>query len=122
MNMIVKPVAPEAPTREDGEAALEILRCLAKSDPAAAAALGLSALSGLTHDGALSRVYPADFVADEAYRATLPDLQNGPASLIKGARTEIQHVGISNFRLPIRFHTRGGSVRALGRNDPDLDR
>jgi GTP cyclohydrolase I len=36
----------------------------------------------------------------------LPDLQNGPSSLIRGARRQIQHVGISNFRLPIRFHTR----------------
>ncbi|MFC7703926.1 GTP cyclohydrolase FolE2 [Plastorhodobacter daqingensis] len=54
----------------------------------------------------LSRTYPAGFEADEAYKASLPDLQNGPASLIKGARQQIQHVGISNFRLPIRFHTR----------------
>ena len=44
--------------------------------------------------------------------ATLPDLQNGPDSLIKGAKTGIQHVGISNFRLPIRFRTReGGEVQ-----------
>ena len=55
---------------------------------------------------------PADFVADEAYVATLPDLQNGPESLIKGAKTGIQHVGISNFRLPVRFLTReGGEVQ-----------
>ena len=46
------------------------------------------------------------------YLATLPDLQNGPDSLIKGAKTGIQHVGISNFRLPIRFRTRqGGEVQ-----------
>jgi GTP cyclohydrolase I len=43
---------------------------------------------------------------DEAYKATLPDLQNGPASLIRGAQAAIQHVGISNFRLPIRYRTR----------------
>ncbi|WP_439104320.1 GTP cyclohydrolase FolE2 [Celeribacter marinus] len=55
---------------------------------------------------ALRRAYPEDFQVDEAYRDTLPDLQNGPESLIKGARQQIQHVGISNFRLPIRFHTR----------------
>jgi GTP cyclohydrolase I len=54
----------------------------------------------------LSRDYPAEFVADAAYKASLPDLQNGPASLIIGARQQIQHVGISNFRLPIHFHTR----------------
>ena len=33
-------------------------------------------------------------------------MQNGPASLIVGAKAPIQHVGISNFRLPIRYHTR----------------
>ena len=57
---------------------------------------------------ALSREYPADFRVDEAYRATLPDLQNGPASLIVGARKAIQHVGISNFRLPIRYRRKEG--------------
>lgn len=60
---------------------------------------------------ALIRAYPEEFEVDEAYRATLPDLQNGPESLIKGAKRHIEHVGISNFRLPIRFHTReGGDV------------
>jgi GTP cyclohydrolase I len=54
----------------------------------------------------LSRTYPEGFRADAAYKATLPDLQNGPSSLIVGADTQIQHVGISNFRLPIRFHSR----------------
>ena len=54
----------------------------------------------------LSREYPSNFVVDAAYKASLPDLQNGPASLIRGAKQQIQHVGISNFRLPIRFHTR----------------
>ncbi len=54
----------------------------------------------------LSRRYPDAFQADSRYRATLPDLQNGPASLIRGARAPIQHVGISGFRVPIRFHSR----------------
>ncbi|MGR3756726.1 MAG: GTP cyclohydrolase FolE2, partial [Tranquillimonas sp.] len=56
----------------------------------------------------LARVYPEDFLADESYRDTLPDLQNGPSSLIRGAKRQIQHVGISNFRLPIRFQVPGG--------------
>ena len=47
----------------------------------------------------LNRTYPSTFVPDDRYKATMPDLQNGPASLIKGAKREIQHVGISNFRL-----------------------
>ncbi len=55
-----------------------------------------------------SRDYPNGFEVDTVYRAGLPDLQNGPESLIKGAKRSIQHVGISNFRLPIRFHSRDG--------------
>ncbi len=55
---------------------------------------------------ALARAYPEDFEADEVYKASMPDLQNGPSSLIKGVKRAIQHVGISNFRLPIRFHAR----------------
>ncbi|AXC49520.1 GTP cyclohydrolase I FolE2 [Paracoccus suum] len=61
----------------------------------------------------LRRDYPADFVVDDAYRAGLPDLQNGPASLIVGARAPIQHVGISNFRLPIRYQTKSGGEMTL---------
>ena len=62
---------------------------------------------------ALARDYDAGFRVDETYRAGLPDLQNGPASLIVGARAPIQHVGISNFRLPIRYQTREGGEIAL---------
>ncbi|MBC9247762.1 GTP cyclohydrolase I FolE2 [Paracoccus sp. 11-3] len=62
---------------------------------------------------ALARDYDADFRVDEAYKASLPDLQNGPASLIVGAHAPIQHVGISNFRLPIRYQTRDGGEVSL---------
>ena len=61
----------------------------------------------------LSRDYPDDFGVDQAYINTLPDLQNGPSSLIRGARRQIQHVGISNFRLPVRYHTRDGGDLTL---------
>ena len=54
----------------------------------------------------MSREYPDGFQATSDYVETLPDLQNGPSSLIRGAKTVIQHVGISNFRLPISYHTR----------------
>lgn len=60
-----------------------------------------------------SRAYPADFRPDAAYLADLPDLQNGPASLIVGARRPIQHVGISDFHLPIRYQTRDGGEVTL---------
>ena len=93
-----------APTRRDAEEA-------AGARPEEVAALA-PALAGTLTGGALanypplSREYPEAFRPDPAYRDTLPDLQNGPASLIRGERQHLQHVGISNFRLPIRFHTR----------------
>ena len=62
---------------------------------------------------ALTRSYDAEFRVDPAYKDSLPDLQNGPASLIVGARTAIQHVGISNFRLPIRYLVRDGGEITL---------
>ena len=62
---------------------------------------------------ALSRDYDAEFRADADYRQGMPDLQNGPASLIVGARAPIQHVGISNFRLPITYQTRDGGEIVL---------
>ncbi len=61
----------------------------------------------------LSRAYDESFNVDSAYKSRLPDLQNGPESLIKGAHRAIQHVGISNFRLPVRFRTKGGDERLL---------
>nr|WP_245739439.1 GTP cyclohydrolase FolE2 [Paracoccus homiensis] len=62
---------------------------------------------------ALVREYDADFRVTDDYKADLPDLQNGPASLIVGARAPIQHVGISNFRLPIRYQTSDGGELVL---------
>ena len=62
---------------------------------------------------ALVREYDADFRVTDDYKADLPDLQNGPASLIVGARAPIQHVGISNFRLPIRYQTSEGGELVL---------
>jgi GTP cyclohydrolase I len=61
----------------------------------------------------LNRGYPREFKPDAAYRASMPDSQNGPASLIRGARRKLQHVGISNFRLPLRFKCRDGGETTL---------
>ncbi|MDV7144714.1 GTP cyclohydrolase FolE2 [Tropicimonas sp. TH_r6] len=107
------------PDRQDAERALEILRDWAERataeeitdlDPAVARLLPQG---GGNTGPVLSRRYPAEFSVDDAYKATLPDLQNGPESLIKGAKRQIAHVGISNFRLPIRFHRREGVDLAL---------
>ena len=102
----------DMPDREDAKAALERLRSWAERatpeevadlDPAIARLLPAR---GPHNYPDLARGYDADFKADAAYKAGLPDLQNGPSSLIRGAKQQLQHVGISNFRLPIRFHTR----------------
>ena len=45
----------------------------------------------------LSRAYSQDFVADAEYIRSLPDLQNGPTSLIRGAQKFIQHVAFPIF-------------------------
>ncbi|EEW25406.1 GTP cyclohydrolase FolE2 [Rhodobacter ferrooxidans] len=102
------PEIDRKPSRAQAEAALALLRQWAgTASDAEIAAVDPDALLLLGQgETVLSRAYPEDFVATEAYKATLPDLQNGPASLIVGTRTQIQHVGISNFRLPIRYHTR----------------
>ena len=100
------------PSREDAAEALERLRQwaaraseaeIADLDPSLARLLPGREPSAYP---VLSRAYPYGFEVDSAYKDSLPDLQNGPSSLIRGARQQIQHVGISNFRLPIRFHTR----------------
>jgi GTP cyclohydrolase I len=106
------PVLDRDPTRDDAAEALAILRRWAEqASPAEVETLdpAVSRLAGTRADGGypeLSRLYPGSFKVTPEYKAALPDLQNGPASLIMGARTQIQHVGISNFRLPIRYHTR----------------
>jgi GTP cyclohydrolase I len=94
--------------------ALAVLKAWAKAaDPADVAALEPALghlLPGVVPDyPALARAYPEEFTIEPGYKDTLPDLQNGPASLIKGANRQIQHVGISNFRLPVQFETRGGA-------------
>lgn len=61
----------------------------------------------------LKRFYDPTFTISEEYRASLPDLQNGPASLIEGANVPIQQVGISNFRLPLTYKTQSGEKLTL---------
>ncbi len=111
--MNIQSLIERDPSRDEAADALALLRRWAATATEAEIATLDPALARLipghvaTAYPDLSRAYPADFIADAAYKASLPDLQNGPASLIVGARAQIQHVGISNFRLPIRYHTRG---------------
>ena len=104
------------PSREEAEAALAVLRQWAgKSSDEEISRLDSAVGWLVPAQGypALSRVYPEGFRPDAGYRASMPDLQNGPDSLIRGAKARIQHVGISNFRLPIRYATRDGAALVL---------
>lgn len=107
----------KAPERSDAEKALSVLKAWARAaSPEEVAALDPS-VSRLLSDAPaypeFRRDYPDDFAVGEVYKSTLPDLQNGPSSLIRGAQQQIQHVGISNFRLPIRFRTRDNGELTL---------
>ena len=59
------------------------------------------------------RVYDDNLLVDDAYIATLPDLQNGPSSLIQGANVAIQQVGIHNFKLPLKWRRKEGEPLEL---------
>ena len=103
------PEIDRKPSHEEAEAALALLRQWAgKASDAEIAALHPAVGQVMPGQGypVFNRSYPADFAPDAAYKAAMPDLQNGPSSLIRGAKAVIQHVGISNFRLPIRYKTR----------------
>ena len=103
------------PTRAEAEAALAMLKLWADRATEADIVALDPAVGLLVGQGypVMSRDYPQDFVVSDAYKDSLPDLQNGPASLIVGARQTIQHVGISNFRLPIRYRTRDNGDLSL---------
>lgn len=51
----------------------------------------------------LIRSYDEHFQITEAYRGSLPDVQNAHSGDILGAHVPILQVGISNFRLPLRY-------------------
>lgn len=59
----------------------------------------------------ITRGYDAGFKVSAAYRAELPDMMEAEDA-IQGAKVPIQQVGVSNFRLPLRFRTKAG-VREL---------
>jgi GTP cyclohydrolase I len=61
----------------------------------------------------IKRFYDPTFTVSADYKASLPDLQNGPASLIEGANVPIQQVGISNFKLPLSYKLKDGSTKNL---------
>lgn len=61
----------------------------------------------------VKRHYDPTFIISDEYKESLPDLQNGPASLIEGADVPIQQVGISNFKLPLKYPRPDGELITL---------
>lgn len=59
------------------------------------------------------RQYDTTFSVSTQYKDSLPDMQNSGASGILGANVPILQVGISNFRLPLRFLTGAGDTLLL---------
>ncbi len=117
---IHQPLTGREPNRAEAEAALRILRAwtgrASDNEIAALEPALMQLIPGQPNPAypEFRRDYPFEFRVDTAYRRTMPDLQNGPASLIRGADLPIQHVGISNFRLPIRYRTRASDGTGAG--------
>lgn len=65
------------------------------------------------HGAQPNKVYDDEFVLTDAYRASLPDMQNADAREIFGANVPILKVGISNFRLPLRYITPSSDTHTL---------
>lgn len=55
----------------------------------------------------LARAYDAKFAVTPAYRAGLPDMMEA-VDAIPGAPVAIQQVGVSGFRLPLKYRARPG--------------
>ena len=63
-------------------------------------------------DPVIARGYDQAFVPDAAYIASLPDMTETIGS-IDGANVAIQQVGISGFKLPLKFKAKNGELHTL---------
>jgi GTP cyclohydrolase IB len=61
----------------------------------------------------IPRGYDPKFKVTAAYRASLPDMMDAAHSAIQGAHVPIQQVGVSNFKLPLKFRTKQGKILTL---------
>ncbi len=50
-----------------------------------------------------SSFYDENFHVDNAYKSSMPDVQNADKNSIKGANVPIMQVGMHNFKLPLKF-------------------
>ncbi len=61
----------------------------------------------------IRRGYDPKFRPSPAYRASLPDMMEAAHDAIQGGHVPIQQVGVSNFRLPLKFRTKGKKLLTL---------
>jgi GTP cyclohydrolase I len=61
----------------------------------------------------LKRGYDAKFRVSNTYRASLPDMMESAHDAIHGVNVPIQQVGVSNFKLPLKFRTKQGKLLTL---------
>ena len=61
---------------------------------------------------AIKRGYDSKFKVTPAYRAELPDMM-AATDAVAGAPVPIQQVGVSNFRLPLKFRPMRGAIVTL---------
>jgi len=60
----------------------------------------------------MSRSYDAGFKLTPEYKESLPDMMEAEDA-IQGAAVPIQQVGVSDFKLPLKFKTKKGEVHTL---------
>ncbi len=60
----------------------------------------------------IRRGFDAKFKVTPAYRASLPDMMEA-VDAVPAAAVPIQQVGISNFKLPLKYRTKGGRTLTL---------
>ncbi|MCF3649324.1 GTP cyclohydrolase FolE2 [Synoicihabitans lomoniglobus] len=60
----------------------------------------------------IKRRYDASFKMTPGYKASLPDMMEAEEA-IQGAAVPIQQVGVSNFKLPLKFKTKAGVIHTL---------
>jgi GTP cyclohydrolase I len=61
----------------------------------------------------IKRAYDRKFRSGAAYRASMPDMMEVAHEAIHGANVPIQQVGIHNFKLPLKYRTKGGKILTL---------
>jgi GTP cyclohydrolase I len=61
----------------------------------------------------IPRSYDRKFKANAAYRFSLPDMMEAAHDAIQGAHVPIQQVGVSNFKLPLKYRTKDKKVITL---------